>query len=86
MSIENIGNIMTRNEAIKIVFSVLTANVDGLEMSEDKLSTTLADLGVDSLDTMVVIMEVAEAAGVTISDDEAEELNTPENIVDFITK
>ena len=86
MSIENIGNIMTRDEAIKIVFSVLAANVDSLEMSEDKLSTTLADLGVDSLDTMVVMMEVAEAAGVTISDDEAEELNTPESIVNFIAR
>ena len=77
---------MTRNEAIQIVFSVLTENVDGLEMSEEKMNTTLTDLGVDSLDTMLVIMDVAEAAGINISDDEAEDLNTQEGIIKFITK
>lgn len=77
---------MNRDEATKIVFSVLEKNADNLKMAEDKLSSTLTDLGIDSLDTMLVIMDVAEAAGITISDDEAEELSTPEKIIRFISK
>ena len=75
---------MNREEAVKIVMSMLEKNVEDLEMSEDKMGKTLVDLGVDSLDVMLVIMDVGEAAGVTISDDEAESLDTPEKIVEFI--
>ena len=75
---------MTREEAVKIVVSMLEKNVDGLEMSEDQMGKTLVDLGVDSLDVVLVIMDVSEAAGVTISDDEAELLDTPEKIVEFL--
>lgn len=77
---------MNREEAVQIVMSMLEKNVEGLKMSEDKMDKTLVDLGVDSLDVMLVIMDVGEAAGVAISDDEAEELDTPEKIVEFITK
>ncbi|MDF0748954.1 phosphopantetheine-binding protein [Marinobacter sp. 71-i] len=75
---------MNREDAVRIVMSMLEKNVNGLEMSEDKMDKTLVDIGVDSLDVMLVIMDVGEAAGVTISDDQAEELDTPEKIVDFI--
>jgi len=77
---------MNREEAVKIVMSMLEKNVDGLEMSDDKMDKTLVDLGVDSLDVMLVIMDVGEAAGITISDDQAEILETPEKIVEFIAK
>lgn len=77
---------MNRDEAVKIVMSMLEKNVENLEMSEDKMGKTLMDLGVDSLDVMLVIMDVGEAAGVAISDDEAEGLDTPEKIVEFILK
>ena len=77
---------MNREEAVKIVMSMLEKNVDGLEMSDDKMDKTLVDLGVDSLDVMLVIMDVGEAAGITISDDQAEILDTPEKIVEFIAK
>jgi acyl carrier protein len=77
---------MNREEAVKIVMSMLEKNVDGLEMSDDKMDKTLVDIGVDSLDVMLVIMDVGEAAGITISDDQAEILDTPEKIVEFITK
>jgi len=75
---------MNHEEAVKIVMSMLEKNVEDLEMSEDKMDKTLVDLGVDSLDIMLVIMDVGEAAGVSISDDEAEGLDTPEKIVEFI--
>lgn len=77
---------MNREQAVKILISMLEKNVEGLEMSEDKMGKTLVDLGVDSLDVMLVIMDVGEAAGVAISDDEAEALDTPEKIVEFIIK
>ncbi|OHY79843.1 phosphopantetheine-binding protein [Marinobacter sp. AC-23] len=77
---------MNREEAVKVVMSMLEKNVEGLEMSEDKMGETLENLGVDSLDVMLVVMDVGEAAGVTISDDEAEALDTPEKIVEFIAK
>lgn len=75
---------MNRTEAEKIVMSVLEKNIDGLQMSEEKMKDTLSDLGVDSLDVMLIIMDVAEVAGVSINDDEAEGLDTPEKIADFI--
>lgn len=77
---------MNREEAVKIVMSMLEKNVEDLEMSEDKMGKTLVDLGVDSLDVMLVIMDVGEAAGVAISDDEVEGLDTPEKIVEYILK
>lgn len=75
---------MNRADAVKLVISTLEKNVEGLQMSEDKMDKTLTDIGIDSLDVMVVIMDVGEAAGVTISDDDAEILNTPEKIIDFV--
>ena len=77
---------MTREEGVKIVMSMLEKNVDGLKMTEEKMTKTLVDLGVDSLDVMLVIMDVGEEAGVTISDDQAVDLETPETIVRFITQ
>lgn len=76
---------MNETEAKKIVVSIIEKNVLGLEMSDEKMNQTLVDLGVDSLDVMIVIMDVAEAAGVEISDDQVEELETPQKIVDFIS-
>jgi acyl carrier protein len=75
---------MTRKEAVKIVMAMLEKNVEGLEMSEEKMGETLENLGVDSLDMMLVVMDAGEAAGITISDDDAETLDTPDKIVDFI--
>ncbi|MGD9859925.1 MAG: acyl carrier protein [Marinobacterium sp.] len=76
---------MNREEAVKIVMTMLEKNVEGLKMTEDQMDTDLIDLGVDSLGVMVVMLDVSEAAGVTISDDSAEELDTPAKIVEFIT-
>ena len=77
---------MNREEAAKIVIATLEKNVDGLVMTEDKMDIDLESLGVDSLDVMVVMLDVSEATGVEISDDQAEELDTPKKIVDFIAE
>ena len=75
---------MTRAEIVKVVMTMLEKNVEGLQMTEDQMGKTLSDIGVDSLDVMLVLMDVAEATGVEISDDKAEELDTPDKIVDFV--
>lgn len=77
---------MNREEAQKIVISILQKTVDGLEMNDEKMKKTLVDLGVDSLDIMLVIMDIAEAANREISNDQAEDLKTPEKIVDFLAE
>ncbi|MCZ2084605.1 MAG: phosphopantetheine-binding protein [Flavobacteriales bacterium] len=77
---------MNREEAQKIVISILQKTVDGLEMNDEKMKKTLVDLGVDSLDIMLVIMDIAEAANREISNDQAEGLKTPEKIVDFLAE
>lgn len=77
---------MNHEEAVKIVVSTLEKSVEGLKMTEHKMSSTLEDLGVDSLDVMIFLMDIDEATGVSISDDDAEYLDTPEKIVEFILK
>ncbi|ASK33639.1 hypothetical protein CEK62_04160 [Alcanivorax sp. N3-2A] len=77
---------MQREEAIKIVIEVLEDNVQDLEMSDDKMDETLVDIGVDSLDVMLVMMDIQEKSGVKISDDKADELDTPNKIVNFIAE
>ncbi|BAU73421.1 hypothetical protein ppKF707_3644 [Metapseudomonas furukawaii] len=45
---------------------------------------TLGELGVDSLDVMLVMMDIQEKTGVVISDEKVDELNTPSKIVAFL--
>ena len=75
---------MNREEIVKVVMSALEKHVEGLTMTEEMMSKTLVDLGVDSLNIMLVIMEVGETVGIVISDDEADALDTPEKIVDLL--
>jgi acyl carrier protein len=77
---------MQREEATKIVIDVLEDNVQDLEMSEDKMNQTLVDIGVDSLDIMLVMMDIQEKSGVKISDEQADQLDTPSKIVNFIVE
>ena len=42
------------------------------------------DLGADSLDLMVLIMEMEELFGVSISDDELQKIRTVQNVIDFL--
>ena len=60
---------MHREEAAKIVIEVLEDNVLDLEITEDMMDQTLVDIGVDSLDVMLVMMDIQEKSGVPISDD-----------------
>lgn len=77
---------MNLKEATNIVVAILEKHVDGLKMTEDLLDSTLQELGVDSLDVMMVIIEVGEAAGISIDDDQVESLNTPRKLVQLLEK
>jgi acyl carrier protein len=44
------------------------------------------DLGADSLDLMELIMEMEEQYGVSISDDELQNIRTIQNVIDFLRK
>ena len=42
------------------------------------------DLGADSLDLMELIMEMEEQFGVSISDDELQNIRSVQNVIDFL--
>ena len=42
------------------------------------------DLGADSIDAVQIIMELEDAFGITIEEDNAESISTVGNIVDYI--
>lgn len=44
------------------------------------------DLGADSLDLMELIMEMEEQYGVSISDEELQNIRTVQNVIDFLRK
>lgn len=77
---------MDRNNAEKIVVSIIEKHVPGLAVTTEKLGENLSDLGVDSLETMIVMMEIGEATSVEIGDDQADQLNTPEKIIEFVSQ
>lgn len=44
------------------------------------------DLGADSLDLMELIMEMEEQYGVSISDEDLQNIRTIQNVIDFLRK
>ncbi len=60
-----------------------------LDVSESKitLETSLAeDLGADSLDAVELVMALEDEFGISVSDDDAQNLNTVKAIVEYIEK
>jgi acyl carrier protein len=47
-------------------------------------SSTLADLGADSLDMVEIIMKLEEQFGIEINDEEAEKLHNVDQVVDYV--
>lgn len=46
----------------------------------------LADIGVDSLDTMSILLEVQESLGMTIPDEDVDALESINDIADYVQK
>lgn len=77
---------MTRDQIFKEVKELL---VDRLGVDEDRIEENTSftdDLGADSLDIVELVMELEDAFGKEISDDDAKQLTTVGNVVDFIEK
>ncbi|QNG99600.1 acyl carrier protein [Pseudomonas sediminis] len=68
----------------KVVINAIEKNVAGLHIDESMMDHALGELGVDSLDVMLVMMDIQEATGITITDDDVEGLVTPNLIVSFL--
>lgn len=68
----------------RVVIEVLEKNVAGLQVEMHMMDQTLGDLGVDSLDVMLVMMDIQESTGVAIPDEKVDELTTPNKIVAFL--
>lgn len=65
---------------------IQTIIAEQLNVSKDavKPDSTLESLGADSLDRVEIIMKLEEEFGVEIKDEEAEKLNTVEQVVGYI--
>lgn len=57
-------------------------NVDLAEVADD--ASLVDDLGADSLDTVELVMELEEAFDLEITDEDAESLETVEDVITFI--
>ena len=61
--------------------------VDKLGVEEDKIessSSFVDDLGADSLDTVELIMQLEEEFGIEIPEENAEQMTTVQQAVDYI--
>ncbi len=66
---------------------VMNIVVEQLGVSAEEVTPTSSfvdDLGADSLDTVELVMQLEDEFDTTISDDQAEELATIQDAVDFI--
>lgn len=63
--------------------------MERLGVSEEKVTpeaSFINDLGADSLDTVELMMELEEAFGVNIEDEEAEKIQTVKDAIDYLEK
>ena len=63
--------------------------IDKLGVEEDAIKLEahfVDDLGADSLDTVELIMELEEEFGIEIPDEDAENILTVQDALDFLTK
>jgi len=73
---------MTKHE--KEVKDLLVESINKLEFDAIKLTSTLEDLGADSLDSVEIIMSLEEKYNITISEDVFADIHTVQDIVDYI--
>ncbi|KAJ2726418.1 mitochondrial acyl carrier protein [Coemansia sp. Benny D115] len=79
------GGALTRETIQSRIFQVLQ---DFDKVNQEKLSPVAdfnKDLGLDSLDTVEVVMAIEEEFSVEIPDDEADKINTVKEAIDYIS-
>jgi len=68
---------------------VIKLVMDQLDVTKEECAleaSFIDDLGADSLDLVELIMEMEEAFGVEIADEELEKIRTIKDVIDFLTK
>ncbi|KAJ2230009.1 mitochondrial acyl carrier protein [Coemansia sp. RSA 485] len=79
------GGAMTRDTIKERIFQVLQ---DFDKVNQEKLSDVAdfnKDLGLDSLDTVEVVMAIEEEFSVEIPDDEADKITTVKEAIEYIS-
>ena len=71
---------MTKEEIKEMIAKQLRIDADTIE--DD--SNIVTDLGADSIDLVEMLMIIEEKLGITITDEEANELKTVRDVADFI--
>lgn len=71
---------MTKEEIKELIAKKLRIDVDSIE--DD--SNLVTDLGADSIDLVEMLMEIESTLDISVSDEEAAELKTVRDVVDFI--
>jgi acyl carrier protein len=72
-----------------ILAKVQEVVADKLDVDASKIvpeASFANDLGADSLDVVELVMALEEEFGVEIPDEEAEKLQTVQNVVDYVAK
>lgn len=65
---------------------VVESIVEKLSIDKSRVhpTSTLADLGADSLDIVEIVMKLEEQFGIEINDEDAEKLHTVQEVVDYV--
>ena len=76
---------MTHEQLVDSVRALLAEHLT-IEPAKVTESTTLDDLGADSLDRVEIIMKLEDTFDIEISDDDAETLTSVDQIVSYIER
>jgi len=77
---------MTRDEVKEKVFNLILKQFKMSDVENLDTKDFIADLKADSLDTLQLTMEIEETFHIKVSDEEAEALMTPDQVVEFVFK
>lgn len=68
---------------IEDVRDIFRTKLNLVDIDDIKLTDTLDDLEIDSLDKVIIILEFEKKYGKSIPDDDACKLNTIQDIIDY---
>lgn len=77
---------MSRDELAKVVKKVIAEQLDLQEDEVKEEASFLEDLGADSLDIVEMVMTLEEEFNMEISDEEAENIQTVKQAIDYIVE